>query len=125
MSTSLALLISGIACAAFCIWLTVRIVNRRERWAKWMLAVVVGLPTLYAASFGPCVWLADRDIISINLVAKLYAPILPHLEIDGILWSYGNLGCRSDSFTMVELWLIASLKLDGWGTEFPRRIHHW
>jgi len=24
--------------AAFCVWLAVRIVNRQERWAKWMLA---------------------------------------------------------------------------------------
>ena len=28
----------GTAFAAFCVWLTVRIVNRRERWAKWTLA---------------------------------------------------------------------------------------
>jgi hypothetical protein len=26
------------AFAAFCVWLTVRIVNRRERWAKWTAA---------------------------------------------------------------------------------------
>jgi hypothetical protein len=34
----LALLIFGVAFAAIGIWLTVRIVNRRERWAKWTLA---------------------------------------------------------------------------------------
>jgi len=27
--------------AAFCVWLTVRIVNRRERWAKWTLAFAI------------------------------------------------------------------------------------
>ena len=32
----------AVAFAAFCVWLVVRIVNRRERWAKWTLAVVVG-----------------------------------------------------------------------------------
>ena len=31
---ALALLIFGVASAAFCVWLTVRIVNRQERWAK-------------------------------------------------------------------------------------------
>jgi hypothetical protein len=31
----------GVAFAAFCVWLTVRIVNRRERWAI-RLAIVVG-----------------------------------------------------------------------------------
>jgi len=33
--------IIGITFAAFCLWLSVRIVNRRERWAKWTAAVVV------------------------------------------------------------------------------------
>jgi hypothetical protein len=43
--------------SALCIWLTVRIVNRREQWAKRTLAVVVGLPVLYFLSFGPLMWL--------------------------------------------------------------------
>ena len=43
--------------AAFCVWLIVRIVNRRELWAKWMLAgVIFGLPALYLLSFGPACW---------------------------------------------------------------------
>jgi|GEM_PF-1100265 len=44
------------AFAAFCVWLTVRIINRRERWAKWTLAATVGLPVLYVLSFGPACW---------------------------------------------------------------------
>jgi hypothetical protein len=48
--------IIGVAFAALCVWLTVRIVNRRERWAKWTLAVMVGLPMLYVLSFGPACW---------------------------------------------------------------------
>lgn len=46
-----------IAFTAVCVWLMVRIVNRRERWAKWTLAAIVGLPVLYIASFGPACWL--------------------------------------------------------------------
>jgi hypothetical protein len=46
--------------AAFCVWLTVRVVNRRERWAKWTLAAVVGMPVLYFLSVGPALWLSDR-----------------------------------------------------------------
>src|SRR5438045_1440998 len=34
------LAVIGVAFVAFCIWLTVRIINRRERWAKRTLAVV-------------------------------------------------------------------------------------
>ena len=43
---AVALTIAGVSFAAFCAWLTVRIVNRRGRWAKWTLAAVVGLPGL-------------------------------------------------------------------------------
>jgi hypothetical protein len=46
------LLASG-SFAAFAVWLTVRIINRRERWAICTLAIVVGMPMLYVASFGP------------------------------------------------------------------------
>jgi hypothetical protein len=46
----------GVAFAAFCVWLTVRIINRRGRWAKWTLAGVAGLPMIYVLSFGPACW---------------------------------------------------------------------
>jgi hypothetical protein len=72
----------AIAFAAFCVWLTVRIVNRRERWAKWMaLAAAIGIPALYVASFGPVCWISshalDRiDHIGARTVSELYQPIL-------------------------------------------------
>jgi hypothetical protein len=50
----------AITVSAFCVWLTVRTVNRRERWAKWTLAGLVGLPVLYIASFGPACWLTSN-----------------------------------------------------------------
>jgi hypothetical protein len=47
----------AVAFAAFCVWLAVRIVNRRERWAKWTLVgTITGLPLLYVLSFGPACW---------------------------------------------------------------------
>jgi hypothetical protein len=47
----------AVAFAALCVWLGVRIVNRRERWAKWTLVgAIVGVPTLYVLSFGPACW---------------------------------------------------------------------
>lgn len=48
------------AFAALCLWLTVRIINRRERWAKRMLAAVIAMPVLYVASSGPAVWIFYR-----------------------------------------------------------------
>jgi hypothetical protein len=50
----------GITYAAVCVWLAVRIVKRRERWAKLSLAAVVSLPVLYVLSIGPVAWLNTR-----------------------------------------------------------------
>ena len=60
-ATKLFFSVLGVAFAAFCVWLVVRIVNRRERWAKWTLvAAAVGLLVLYVASLGPaCWWLSE------------------------------------------------------------------
>lgn len=61
----------GAGFAAVAIWLTVRIVNRRERWAKRTLAAVIGLPVLYILSFGPTCWIAG------NFPMLYRAPVLP------------------------------------------------
>jgi hypothetical protein len=44
---------SGVAFAAFCVWLGVRIANRRERWAKLTAVGLAGLVGLYVFSSGP------------------------------------------------------------------------
>jgi hypothetical protein len=64
----------AVAFAAFCVWLTVRVVNRRERWAKWTLAAVVGLPLLYVLSFGP----ADARIGPSGLIHRAEEDRLLH-----------------------------------------------
>lgn len=51
----LALVVGFAACG---IWLTVRIVNRRERWAKRTAIAMACLPILYVLSFGPACWMA-------------------------------------------------------------------
>jgi hypothetical protein len=62
--------------AAVSVWLTVRIVNRRERWAKWTLAVIAGLPVLYVASFGPACRLIEEGHISFNSpLWRIYSPL--------------------------------------------------
>jgi hypothetical protein len=58
---AIAIAISAVAIAAFCVWLAVRIFNRRERWAKWSLAVAIWLPLLYVLSFGPWCWIVSRS----------------------------------------------------------------
>jgi hypothetical protein len=49
---AIALLICGTAFAAFCVWLMVRIVNRKERWSKsgwvfWTTVIVAMLLVVY------------------------------------------------------------------------------
>jgi hypothetical protein len=74
------LLALTVAFAAFSVWLTVRIINRRETWAKWTAAVLpfvvlVGYAGTYAAmawgryftnTFGddvrPSVWYGSDDL---------------------------------------------------------------
>jgi hypothetical protein len=73
---ALALMIFGIAFAAFCVWLTVRIVNRRERWAKRTLAGVVGVPMLYVASIGPACWISSWTGFGSRLVSRTYQPVI-------------------------------------------------
>jgi hypothetical protein len=56
-----------VAFTALCVWLGVRVCNRRERWAKWTLASVsVGIPLLYFASFGPACWIESYRAIEID-----------------------------------------------------------
>jgi len=59
----IALSIIGVMLAALCIWLTVRIVSRGERWAKWTAATLpIVLPLLYVFSFGPACWVAASNM---------------------------------------------------------------
>jgi hypothetical protein len=95
--------ITGIAFAAFCVWLTVRIINRRERWAKWTLAVTLSLPVLYAASFGPACWISSRIGIGSRAVSVVYQPLLRLCMRDTYLadafWWYASIGTKDGIYT--------------------------
>ena len=65
----------GIAYAAFCVWLAVRIVNKRERWAKWALAVAIGMPVPYVLGIGPVVWLVEHRLLSETAAETIYWPL--------------------------------------------------
>jgi hypothetical protein len=75
----------------------VRIVNRRERWAKRTLAAAIALPILYVLSFGPACWIAGRGNISEAAVERFYRPILLQLvhgpdRLNAPLSWYGSIG---------------------------------
>lgn len=109
--------IVGTAFAALCVWLIVRIVNRRERWAKWTLAGVLGVPMLYVASFGPACWISSRVQPSGKIVSAFYAPIIPvmwqgPLSVQFVLIHYALCGVpKGGNFTIdgssnIEFYLI-------------------
>ncbi len=76
------ILFSALAVAffAFCIWLAVRLVNRRERWAKRTLAAGVVVPVLYVLSLGPSNWLINHGSVKEkgpihSMLIAIYAPL--------------------------------------------------
>jgi hypothetical protein len=72
----IAISVLAVAFVAVSVWLVVRIVNRHERWAKWTLAALIGVPALYVGSFGPACWISDRDLLSENFVIAVYRPLV-------------------------------------------------
>src|SRR2546421_572468 len=63
-----------VAIAAFCLWLTVRIVNRRGRGGKrgaGGLAAVVG----YSIRFGAACWISSRFNVGAGALAVAYHPL--------------------------------------------------
>lgn len=102
-----------VALAAFCVWLAVRIVNRRERCAKWTLVAVIGLPVLYVASFGPACWLAGCGMLPIPIVANAYPSIIRTVltfwrnrnkPVSRLVYSYLRLGCDRGARVPLECW---------------------
>ncbi|HEY2250359.1 MAG TPA: hypothetical protein VGH74_04830 [Planctomycetaceae bacterium] len=72
-----ALSILAVAFAAFCLWLTVRIVSRRERWAKCTVALLIVLAA-YPLSMGPWIALyigAHRHQKNFVVPFEIYRPI--------------------------------------------------
>ena len=110
-SRSMAILIPALfaAFAAFCIWLAVRIVNRRERWAKWTSAVVAVMVIFYPLSVGPASGLFAHHILSEQMMPTfkiIYAPLQlviqwgvdsrsPWFE-DGFFWYMGIWGVEPE-----------------------------
>jgi hypothetical protein len=68
---------------AFGIWLGVRIINRRERWAKWMAGLLVGSCVGYPLSYGPVYWLLARGNFpewGFRVYGIVYCPLVQFLS---------------------------------------------
>jgi len=98
----------AVAFAAFCVWLGVRYLSRRERWAKWTLTTVVGPPVLYVASFGPACWVAARQYPLDRTTGKIYRPLVEtYPKWPGLLHWYVWAGLpQGAEFSPVGDWLF-------------------
>ena len=70
--------VAGVAFAAFAVWLAVRVVNRRERWAKRTATVLVVFLALYPLSIGPAEWMRRNGWLTPWIVEALtwfYSPL--------------------------------------------------
>jgi hypothetical protein len=104
----------AVAFAAFCVWRAVRIFNRRERWAKWTLAAIVGLPVLYVLSFGPACWKSERTGVGASALSAAYQPMLHECmnrsDAGSALHWYARVGTRGGNVG------ISRNQADGWLT---------
>src|SRR5947207_1915294 len=105
---TIVLSVLGVALVAFCIWLAVRIVNRRERWAKWTAAgIFIALPVLYVGSFGPACWIVAADGRHPAALPILYLPIGWAFSIstpfNDAMHAYALLGMQPDTRVMIPI----------------------
>ncbi len=70
--------------------------RKRPIW-PWIVALLIGLPMLYVASFGPACWLADRDVVDFTSVLRAYPLLYRSIwQKDENFWSQG-LSCYAKS----------------------------
>lgn len=76
--------------------------KRRSR--RFWIAVVVLLPVLYVASFGPAVWLVSGGQLNKRVVECVFWPVLVSSEFfpDQVLW-YGTLGLPKGKYVTLEV----------------------
>lgn len=116
----------GVAFAAVCIWLTVRIINRRERWAKRTLAAVIILAYPFCA--GQLLWLGQSNWIpsgyfylpnslkSLSEFGNGWVPIhWPPRDLDGVILLTGSI--LALPFVTTCIWLVL--------TSMKRRSIRW
>ena len=82
--------ILAFGCAACCVWLTVRVINRDWRSSRRYLIVIpfILLPA-YPLSFGTACWLVGRGWIDTSNAAAFYRPVLNSEHANSIRECFG------------------------------------
>jgi hypothetical protein len=89
----------GIALAVSCVWLTVRIANRRERWAKWTLAAIIAAPVGYFLSIGPLYCWAKK-----GMPKKVRDAYFSYAIPSTYIYTYGPKPIREPFRQYIKLW---------------------
>ena len=90
--------------AAFTVWLVVRIVNRRERWATRTAAAMIALSVMYPLSFGPAHWYVNSRPLQMQSVV-------------GIMWFYSPLHSAARRSPVIERSILSYVEL--WSPRNP------
>lgn len=106
--------IGGAAYAAVCVWLGVRLFNRRERWVRRMAVALALMPVLYTASSGPMAMVAfhSRNKFSSTVFPNGKSTVQATTELDVGYWFpivYAPLFMASDAAwgdLVFEYWML-------------------
>ena len=72
---TIVLAVLGVALAAMAVWLVVRIVNLRQRRARYV-AIALGVSlVVYPLSIGPATWLDERGLLPASAVSLIFRPL--------------------------------------------------
>ena len=100
---SIVLAAIGVAFAAFCVWLGVRIFNRRERWAKWTALAIAAVLAAYPLGIKPAVWLMEREWMpQMKQMLGLDASALPAIWDADFLYGPRN-AAGEDTYVLCEI----------------------
>ena len=85
--------------------------ERKKSGWPWIVGLLIVLPVLYVASFGPACWLGQRDVVSVVFVNAVYGPIVWSMRqgptpVRRFLRSYS--GSFGSSWFVIDLMLFAS-----------------
>lgn len=103
--------------------------DRRQRGRAFRTAVLLLLPMLYVASFGPVCWLVDSGRIAARPVSRVYWPILFVLNRRGygldkeLAMSYAGVGGDHPEWTLNRLLDAAGLIPQKQGGDAANREH--
>ena len=97
--------------------------DRKKPLWPWTVALLIGLPVLYVATFGPACWLTHRGVVTGRISRWLFAPVEctmirgPECVSSSLFW-YSTLNMTVDQRDARRDWLCAN-RATGGRVHFP------